>query len=342
MKTSVTLLLLSLLLWATNSQATELRMTIAYGDKAIAHNEIKLHFPDANIHFAEGKTDRHGRVTFYVNGSVPSRVDVYGAVRDGSNETTWNVKGGTVVRYDNNDGYYWAVLDLKEFMKTVNNAVDEGMEDSVFEDDPMFQMAKGVIKGTANTMEAAWGIPLSTQYNTRPIYPTDPNFKNGTEPTLTTAPNDNSSASFSSKSSSSSKNSAEAAAAAQKRQEEEEERRKKEEREREREEGLENLGLFEGTYTVRFQSKDNTVPFNVYINGELATSYASLNQTVQVKVLPDLMTDIRIEFEDGSQPEITRRAPIGAKDNEGNIIQAYAFTIKKKKNGKVVMNRRLI
>lgn len=352
MKTAIFLLCL-LFGWGLSTvQATEIRMTIAYGDKAVANNEVRLHLPDSDRHFAAGKTDRNGRVTFQVSGPVPSRVDVYGSVRDNGSDVNWNVKGATAIRYDNGGDYHWAVLDLKEIMKAMNGAIDEGMEDSVFEDDPMFQMAKGVIKTSANSIEAAWGIPASIQYGTRPIYPNDPNFENGSEPSL--------SASSSSSSSSSSatvqlspeeqERQREAAAEAAKerekaekrRQEEEEDRREKEERDRRMQEMQDNLGLFAGTYTVSFQSKGNNVPFNVYINGQLATSYVSTTHRLKVEVDQDMMTDIRIEFEDGSIPAITRRAPIGAKDTEGNIMQTYNFTVKKKKNGKVVLNRRLM
>lgn len=350
-----TIFLLCLLLgWGVSTvQATEIRMTIAYGNKAVANNDVRLHLPDSDSYFAQGKTDRNGRVTFQVSGPVPSRVDVYGSVRDNGSDVNWNVKGATAIQYDNSGGYYWAVLDLKVIMEAMNGAIDNGMEDSAFEDDPMFQMAKGVIKTSANSIEAAWGIPASTQYGTRPIYPNDPNFENGSEPSIST-----SSSSVNRSSSSATiqlspeeearqKAAAETAAkerekAEKRRQEEEEKRRKKEEQERRMQEMQDNLGLFAGTYSVNFQSKGNKVPFNVYINGELATSFAATTQRLKVAVQADAMTDIRIEFEDGSVPAITRRAPIGAKDTEGNIMQTYNFTVKKKKNGKVVLNRRLM
>lgn len=59
-------------------------------------------------------------------------------------------------------------------------------------------------------------------------------------------------------------------------------------------------------------------------------------------VLPKARTSTQIEFEDGSIPVIDRLAPIGMKNTKGNIIQTYNFTVKKKKNGKVVLNRRLM
>lgn len=328
MKTAI-FLLCAFWVGVTTIQATEIRMTVAYGDKAVANNDVRLHLPDSDRYFAQGKTDRHGRVTFQVSGPVPSRVDVYGSVRENGSDVNWNVKGATAIRYDNSGAYHWAVLDLKEVMKAVNGVIDNGMEDSVFEDDPMFQLTKSVIKTSANSVEAAWGIPTSTQYGTRPIYPNDPNFKNGTEPSrgmstsssLNIINKMNTSTSISS---------------------EEEERRKKEERERRLQELDDELGLFAGTYAVNFQSKGNQIPFNVYINGELATSYASTTQRLKVAVQADSRTRIRIEFEDGSIPAIERLALIGMKDTEGNIIQTYNFTVKKKKNGKVVLNRRLM
>lgn len=36
---------------------------------------------------------------------------------------------------------------------------------------------------------------------------------------------------------------------------------------------------FSGIYAINFQSKDHKVPFNVYINGALATSYTSTTQS---------------------------------------------------------------
>ena len=284
--------------------------------------------PNASESFATGRTDQNGRVTFQVSGPVPSQVDVYGSVRDEGKTMSWNVKGATAVRYDNGGGYHWAVLDLKAVMKTMNNMVDDGMSDSAFEDDPMFQMAKGVINTSFNTIEVAWGIPVSVKFGTTAIYPDDPNFTSDVSSTTNSDVdadvNVNMNINMNATADVDASSAVPPPAPVEDRQAED------------------DLGLFAGTYTVSFQSKSIKVPFNIYINGELATSYAATTHRIKVDVDKDLMTDIRIEFEDGSVPAITRRAPIGAKDVDGNIIETYAYTIKKKKNGKVVLNRRLM